>query len=560
MAVGGGKHASAALAGFQNGETRLVYARRRDNPTELFYLEDGTASDLRSWAKEHLECFMPVCENRRLTTVARRRRRDGFTHMSGSGGHSPESMFHQQLKVLVEQWARDKYPDVEVRQEQWTRSRARRADVMITSADGSRQVAVEVQYSPLDPSEWQARHDSYASQGIHDVWLFRPSAPHLRASAVDGYVKLGLLHQTMAAAGVPLLWINPVEGLIGTVMVDGALRRCHPEGCWHGQQEDHVWLPPSGTETQARFAVDQFADCRLIRGKFVTPTLRALGDSSQRWDAILTRDHDRLAKLAAEADLQRLKKAEEVARERKAGEEEDQRLHEWLSASRAKLEARWLSSELHRATVERHGGAIPAFLATESTSDLGVLDLPVAWHVLLYTRLVQGRSRGRPFRLHDCEQILRRQGIALHDSAKRRTRALDGFIRILADAGLVHQGRGTPWIFVDADIEAIAARRARRAALAAANSVRAEEVAQGMAAEREAERARRLDALLAKVSARDDASPRSLSRDGEAASTVTPAVIAHGVRGPQRLYCLRCGGPLDPCLKSGYHADPYCSR
>jgi hypothetical protein len=48
--------------------------------------------ELKAWVKEHLECLMPGCPDRRLTAVNRSqsRRRDGFTHRQGAGKHGIE--------------------------------------------------------------------------------------------------------------------------------------------------------------------------------------------------------------------------------------------------------------------------------------------------------------------------------------------------------------------------------------------------------------------------------------------------------------------------------------
>jgi hypothetical protein len=178
-------HDSRALAEFQNGEVRLVYARRKGAPpTEpLYFLKDGTARDpsVRAWVRRHLECFMPECDNRRLTVVNRSEhsgRRDGFCHSSGAGRHSAEGLFHQQGKALIRQWIHDRYPQVEVMVEKSTITRARIADVMVRWPDG-RLTAIEIQYAPLTVETWIERHQSYEQQGIKDIWLLGHHGAHL---------------------------------------------------------------------------------------------------------------------------------------------------------------------------------------------------------------------------------------------------------------------------------------------------------------------------------------------------------------------------------------------
>ena len=96
--MSGAAHDATKLAAFQSGEQRLVYARYRDLPSAVpYYLPEGGASTTgaRAWVKEHLECLMPACVDRRLVVVNRAAsgRRDGFSHLGGAGGHSPESLF-----------------------------------------------------------------------------------------------------------------------------------------------------------------------------------------------------------------------------------------------------------------------------------------------------------------------------------------------------------------------------------------------------------------------------------------------------------------------------------
>lgn len=96
------------LASFaETGETRLVYARYRHDPTRpLYFLRDGTAAAIRSMVKADLECPMPECDDRRLVAVSRHpRKRDGFPHYPGAGGHAGEGVNHLQAKELVARWA-----------------------------------------------------------------------------------------------------------------------------------------------------------------------------------------------------------------------------------------------------------------------------------------------------------------------------------------------------------------------------------------------------------------------------------------------------------------------
>ena len=108
-------------------------------------------------------------------------RRPHFAHPPGqapAGGHHPESLWHLTAKAVLAAWARRQPGVAEVAAEQWTPDRARRSDVRVRFRDG-RQVALEVQATPLTDGEWSARHADYRRQGITDIWLWHPRIrPH----------------------------------------------------------------------------------------------------------------------------------------------------------------------------------------------------------------------------------------------------------------------------------------------------------------------------------------------------------------------------------------------
>ena len=74
-------HAANVLAAFQNGESALVFARRReDTSAPLFHMAyDGATKDVKALTRDHLECLMPDCADRRLKAMHRSAKRDGFS-------------------------------------------------------------------------------------------------------------------------------------------------------------------------------------------------------------------------------------------------------------------------------------------------------------------------------------------------------------------------------------------------------------------------------------------------------------------------------------------------
>ncbi len=108
-------------------------------------------------------------------------RRPHFAHPPGQapvGGHHPESLWHLSAKAVLAAWAARQPGVADVAVERCTPDRTRRSDVRVLFHDG-RQVALEVQATPLTDREWSARHADYQRQGITDVWLWRPGTqPH----------------------------------------------------------------------------------------------------------------------------------------------------------------------------------------------------------------------------------------------------------------------------------------------------------------------------------------------------------------------------------------------
>jgi len=127
-------HTADVLAAFQNGERALVFARhQRDHDRPLFHMNyDDATKAVKVLTREHLECFMPDCADRRLKAMHRSKKRDGFSHMPGAGRHTPESLFHQQSKALIASWVSRHWPAVRVDVELATETRDRIADVMLT--------------------------------------------------------------------------------------------------------------------------------------------------------------------------------------------------------------------------------------------------------------------------------------------------------------------------------------------------------------------------------------------------------------------------------------------
>lgn len=212
-------HNADELRRFQDGETRLVYARRRDNHEVIEFMPDGDAVEMRDRTRRDLMCIVDGCTSPGLKTVSRANARDGFSHLSG-GGHTNMGMgmHHLQAQLALEQWVKAHNPALHVELEHTTEDGARRADLMATSPETGKQVALEVQYAALSIASWRERRDSYRApeRDIRDFWIFgHTGAQFTVARGTDRErVKLNALQEAVVATGDVPLWLNPAEGKI----------------------------------------------------------------------------------------------------------------------------------------------------------------------------------------------------------------------------------------------------------------------------------------------------------------------------------------------------------
>lgn len=433
------RHDPAVLAEFQAGERCLVWARLKADGL-LYRLADGTARELKPWAKEHVECFMPDCGDRRLTTVARHpRRRDGFRHHVGAGGHSAESEAHQQGKAALVGWIEATLgpQGVTAVAERSTSDRKRVADVMVTWPDG-RQVALEVQYAPLSMEHWRRRHESYREQGIVDVWLFGHDCKHLRPArkhaweddgAADGMVALGDLHQAISAAGVPILWINPVASAVATGSVSDrphvGRRRRYDDG-----HDDEVFdVPPRPGDQRAAFHRDDLAGCMLTPDGLVTPSLTRLRAAAAALAAVDQARKDGDAAEAAAAADREWQREEENRRETEA------RVR-WIEEQRAAQQADWAGSALRQGLLARHG-AVPPLLSVVLGSEGGVYAPAEHWRAAIYRHLIW-QKKGESFTVSAAYAAVHREGIALDRSSPGpRALAIVGWLAHVEREGYV---------------------------------------------------------------------------------------------------------------------------
>ena len=296
-----GQHAREEYEAFASGETAQVVARDTRNG-ELVKLTRYAADRVRSVANAYYECPVPGCSAPQPLTTRGGSRRDHFVHL-GRTAHKggPESLFHLQGKQLVAEWARAQGAaagvEVVVSEEAWDALVRRRADVMVTWPDGSR-VAFEIEYKSSKPSDWRQKFEDYSRGGIVGEWLFghHPSR-HLkpdtrldtigRSDAVSRY-RLTTTTEEVARAGQSVMFINPLEGQIGTLYEEGRDVVTTAAGdplWWRNPDRVGTLLPvrPSRAVVSALLGLASVDSCRLDpRQGIITPTMAEIAAERAR--------------------------------------------------------------------------------------------------------------------------------------------------------------------------------------------------------------------------------------------------------------------------------------
>jgi hypothetical protein len=366
-------HDQDLLASFQRGEKRLIFARPIGGG-DLVMLPDGQAQAWKARAKAELRCPIPDCAAPELTAVARRpRKRDGFSHQPGAGGHSAESYNHVEGKGQIARWLRDTYPDCTVVEEQSSNlERERVADVMITNPAGER-IAFEIQYAAISPVDLARRSASYAAQGIRVVWLFGHVGAQLkRYRRGQGTAALTPTHEWMAKNGMPVYWFNPFS-LEVAVATTGIIA--------DGKQLDVAASDRNGSLVVA--PLDLFSLRQSGFGSDFTRTLVAnRGEADRREGAARAREEARV------------KRIEQINARR-----EEERLQA-LERARAK----WLSSDLRQRILTHFGGVMPPWLEAQIGGKLPFI--ASEWECTLYEQFILGRFEDATVSLSECTDAL----------------------------------------------------------------------------------------------------------------------------------------------------------
>lgn len=268
-----------------------VWALDRDT-REWLYLPDGAAAlavssapGAPTWKDRckagELLCPYPACGIAFGSVRNYSKRRHCFAHPPGvtehNGAGAGETWWHLNAKQRMAAWARMKFPGAEVRIDDMqlrAEDQRRQPDVLVTMRDG-RRLAIELQYSALDETEWTARHDFYRRAGIVDVWLLANTGPMFKRTTSHGHeaVRLLPLHQAMLRAGVIPLWFNPVWARLATAHTRRKTYLTGVRGAWASRAYE---LPPLATFPDCWLKIEDLDRSHLdwTVGELLTPTRR----------------------------------------------------------------------------------------------------------------------------------------------------------------------------------------------------------------------------------------------------------------------------------------------
>jgi hypothetical protein len=368
-------------------------------------------------------------------------RRDHFFHLGEGNGHSDgESMFHLQAKAMLADWARRQDPSGVVTEELTVKdpaaSRTRRPDVLAAWPDG-RRVAFEVEYKAYTPSEWRAKQQDFEQMTppVVAVWLFghlhrylalAPRPERLPQDQPWDEVVLRELPRAVAAAGMPMLHVNPLDRTVGTVVVDGVpLDQMRKRPRWSAREDlSHVGMRlPRAGDFQGRLVVCALSECRLDPGRgLVTPAMDEAEASRAAVEA------------AAAVDRERDRLADERAAALRARQPspEDRKAYALKAADRDAQ--KWLDSPM-RQSLLHHYGKVPPVLAVRLDDDHGVHGHHEHWHCVAFQDLVS-KKVGQTWTVRQVYAVIA-QSFTLHKDPLKRGSAISGFLRHLKDHGFV---------------------------------------------------------------------------------------------------------------------------
>ena len=434
-----GRHTREELLAFLKGENAQVVARDSRNG-ELVVMRQGGADALRAITKQYLLCPVEDCPDPGLEAIGGSTgRRHHFRHRTGGGhGSAVESLFHYQSKLILGAWAEASaleqglrvrvqidcaFVGVEVQ-------KTRKPDVLIEFLETGEQLAFEVEYfNSTDVSSLNKRRSNYQDLGIKDIWLFGHASRHVKLKQSTSLfpsssVKLDSVLARIGELRDPILVINPVEGLVGTLVQDT------PTPHWRWWESTSSYGLNFATKRETGDCADVYLDsldaCRLdAQFGIVSPAMEKVWQSRSEIEILAKeaeaaflkdrRDQDRALDLEIQS---------RIAIQRKI---------ETFKTEQLKI---WEEHPLRKSLIAFYG-EIPAAIREKLFHDDGIYAHHEHWHALLFQQFIAGKLVGHQFTVPNVYGYLNSLGIRFGKNGKWRAGAIIDYLRYLHNQGYV---------------------------------------------------------------------------------------------------------------------------
>ena len=434
-----GRHTREELLAFVKGENAQVVARDSRNG-ELVVMRQGQADALRAITKKFLLCPVEDCPDPGLKTIGGSTgRRHHFRHRTGGGhGSAVESLFHYQSKLILGNWAEksaaEQGIDVRVHVDDTfvgdNDQGIRKPDVLIEFVATGKRLALEVEYfNSTTVGSLSERRSDYQNVAITDIWLFGHTSRHVKLKTANelippGSVKISSVMACVGESGNPILIINPVEGLVGTLV------QYTPPPHWRWWESTYAYGLNFAIKRlqgdSAEIYLNSLYDCRLDPGLgIVTPAMELV------WQSRIE-----IEMLAKEAEAARFKDRRDQEKALEVEIQSRREMQRRIESFKEKQLKAWEEHSLRRSLIAYYG-EIPLVISQKHFHDDGLYAHHEHWHALLFQQFIAGKSVGYQFTVPGVYGYLNSVGIGFGKNGEWRAGAIIDYLQFLHDQGYV---------------------------------------------------------------------------------------------------------------------------
>ena len=263
---------SIDLNSFRDSSDRFLYAKYRTPQEDYYYLKEGQYSRQgASWFTTNLKCPIDGCRSPELTVVPRHGdRREAFRHVQ-TPNHPREEFYSIQSVAMITRWLKERHPEAKIALD------GSGYQIEVASPTIGESVII-VEYSFLSFDYWEKRNNMFLMEGVKPIWLFG----HLSQNFPDWIpqmkqVKLPYLQEQMLDAGSKLLWINPVEEKVASILTETTMHACLIPSCKGKDKEcmQTFIIEYAGKGNNSYFNIDPFTLSMLSEEGILTPSIKA---------------------------------------------------------------------------------------------------------------------------------------------------------------------------------------------------------------------------------------------------------------------------------------------